>query len=158
MTETTDLAPTLCEILDLKPLPGMHGESLFPIIESKKRKEAVFADGGHEEELLLRFRDKTLNKDNPKWNNNPNWLKNMTYKKYPDTMARAKMVRTDRYKMVIRLKGGNELYDLKKDPWELNNCWDEPGLSEVKMDLMIKLINWSLKTDTDLPYQDKVTV
>jgi arylsulfatase A-like enzyme len=82
--------------------------------------------------------------------------KQATYQATRETMARTKMIRTERWKMVIRLAGGNELYDLANDPWELNNRWGEPGLAPVIQDLQLQMIEWCLRTDTDRPHQERV--
>ncbi|MFO7957764.1 MAG: sulfatase-like hydrolase/transferase [Candidatus Brocadiia bacterium] len=155
LTDHADLAPTLCELLGLEPLRGMHGQSLLPFIHDGKRKRAVFADGGHEDEMLARARDVLAYCTEPR-ERRP--AKTQTYYQCPDTMARAKMVRTDRYKMVVRLRGGNELYDLQEDPWELNNRWGDPDLADVVPELMQMLVDWSLRTDPDEPRLEKFTV
>jgi choline-sulfatase len=150
MTEHVDIAPTVLELLGITPDWGIHGESLLPIIEGKKKKEAVFADGGHEEEMFGRVHEYVKDKTKPKNG------KQRTYNMFPETMSRTKMIRTDKWKMVIRLKGGNELYHLEKDPNELKNLWGKPEYDGVVKDLQQKLIEWCLKTDTDRPYQSKV--
>jgi len=66
------------------------------------------------------------------------------------------MVRTRDHKLVMRIRGGNELYDLKSDPWELENRFGDPALREIQAALMEELVNWSLRTDTDQPFQPKV--
>jgi len=58
----------------------------------------------------------------------------------PDTLN-LKTYIDDRYKMTVyynRLEG--ELYDLKKDPDELNNLWDDPDYSDLKSELLLKFI------------------
>jgi arylsulfatase A-like enzyme len=45
------------------------------------------------------------------------------------------MVRTDRWKLVIRLRGGNELYDMASDPHGMHNLRGRPDLSPVVLDL-----------------------
>jgi hypothetical protein len=63
------------------------------------------------------------------------------------------MVRTKQHKLVMRLAGGNELYDLQRDPWELDNRWGDPALREVTLALQQMMIEWCLRTDTDRPHQ-----
>ncbi len=157
LTDHTDIAPTLCELLGLDPFPGIQGKSLLPVIRGEWQRDAVFADGGHEDEMWTRFNFNRKNKDgSPR---EPDG-KQLTYRDAPETMARAKMIRTDRWKLTIRLVGGNELYDMQNDPDEMKNLWPEvegdPELQKVVCDLQTRLVEWCLETDTDRPYQDNV--
>ncbi|MBD2844060.1 sulfatase-like hydrolase/transferase [Paenibacillus sp. IB182496] len=157
--DTTDIAPTLCELLGFEPLPGMHGESLLPAIHGGGMKRAVFADGGHEDALLLRAEAEmgsqmSFGADQPARRD----AKSITYASCPDAMARAKMVRTDKYKLIIRLRGGNELYDMEADPQEMNNRWGDPALAEVLPELMQLMIEWCLRTDPEEPHLARFTV
>ncbi|MGE5557647.1 MAG: sulfatase-like hydrolase/transferase [Bacillota bacterium] len=148
LTEHTDLVPTVLALLGAKPEWGVHGESLLPVISGERKKEAVFADGGHEQEMWGRFNFavKPGKRDG----------KQETYAKYPETMARAKMVRTKDWKLVARLVGGDELYDLAHDPFEMNNLYGDPAYDYIVLDLQRKLIQWCLRTDTDRPFQPEV--
>ncbi len=145
LTEHVDVAPTLLELLGIEPDWGIHGESLLPIISGEKRKEAVFADGGHEEEMWERFSFDPGGSGKQK-----------TYAVCPETMARTKMCRTDEWKLVTRLVGGNELYDMRSDPFEMDNLWGRDEHADVVMDLQQKMIEWCLRTDTDRPFQPDV--
>lgn len=162
LTDHTDLAPTLLELLDLEPLPGVHGQSMRPLFEGGSIRDAVFADGGHEDEMLGRFNHRSLGRDGStrKLRFGIEYRagagKQETYQRCPDTMARAKMVRTQRWKLVVRLRGGNELYDMENDCWELKNLYGDPEYDGVVMELQGKLLEWCLRTDTDRPYQERV--
>jgi choline-sulfatase len=149
LSEHVDLAPTFLQIMGYTPDWGIHGESLVPHITEGKTKEAVFADGGHEEEMWGR-----LNREMP--GNGKRRAKQETYVTCPETMSRTKMVRTDRYKLVVRLIGGNELYDLQSDPDEMKNLYGDPSYASIISDLQLTLIDWCLKTDTDRPFQEEV--
>jgi arylsulfatase A-like enzyme len=50
-----------------------------------------------------------------------------------------RMIRTDRYKLVINPADVNELYDLETDPHELRNRIDHPELRDVQRELMTRL-------------------
>ncbi|MCC2683493.1 MAG: hypothetical protein K0R75_392 [Paenibacillaceae bacterium] len=51
-------------------------------------------------------------------------------------------IRTDRWKMIhYRNRTYGELYDLKHDPWETNNLWDDASLLPIKAQLYSLLIN-----------------
>ncbi len=149
VTDHTDIVPTLVELLGLNPVPGVHGESLIPVIAGERSRAAVFADGGHEGEMISRFTKQPL----------PSSIKESakqaTYRAYPESMARAKMICTTTHKLVVRLHGGDELYDLQSDPWEMVNRFDDPALLEVKSALQQQLLEWCLKTDTDRLFQEK---
>jgi choline-sulfatase len=157
LNEKVDLPPTLLELLGIEPDWGIHGRSLLPLIRGGPGKEAVFADGGHEEEMWGRF---NFNPQDKQGNPRPLDGKQRTYREAPETMARTKMVRTERWKLVCRLAGGNELYDLQADPQELKNLWgahaSDAERSRVVRDLQEKLIEWCLRTDTDRPFEPKV--
>jgi arylsulfatase A-like enzyme len=69
----------------------------------------------------------------------------------PTTVARAAMVRTREWKLVIRSAGGEELYDLTNDPQELVNRANDPALSQIRDDLRERLLYWYLRT-SDNPH------
>jgi len=52
------------------------------------------------------------------------------------------MMRTPRYKLTRFDDGGEELYDLARDPDELNNAIDLPEMAGVKADLQRQLEVW----------------
>lgn len=153
LSEHVDLPGTILDLLGLAPDWGVHGTSLVPLLHGAPGKEAVFADGGHEEEMWPRFNFSEADKQGvPAVLNG----KQRTYQQHPASMARTKMVRTATHKLVVRLAGGNELYGIEQDPWELDNRWGDPALREVALDLQQKMIAWCLRTDTDRPHQQTV--
>ncbi len=157
MSEHTDIVPTVMDLLGLQTDWGVHGESMVPLAKGEKKKQAVFGNGGHEEEMWGRFNFAKKDKDGKPRNKDG---KQLTYIQCPETMSRTKMIRTDDWKLVIRLTGGNELYNLKDDPWELNNIYDQHEtdleIKAVVADLQLQLVEWCLRTDTDRPFQEKV--
>ena len=48
-------------------------------------------------------------------------------------------VRTNRYKYVVWSYGAKELYDLRKDPYEIHNVIADPGYASVRARLAHKL-------------------
>ena len=148
LSDHTDLASTLMRLMDLQPPDWLtHGHDLTPLLmgEVASIRQAVFADGGHEIKMRRRFSNASSTKG-----------KQQTYLHCPDAMARAKMIRTDQYKLIMRETGDHELYDLHEDRWELDNRYEDPAVSHIRQDLMAQLIDWMLKTDPDQPWQEQV--
>jgi N-acetylglucosamine-6-sulfatase len=90
-----DLAPTLLALADTKPAAPMHGRSLVPLLERRKTPwRSSF--------LIEYFSDRTMQR-----------MVNMGYQ----------AVRTERWKYIhyTELDGGDELYDLQRDPYEMRN-------------------------------------
>ena len=81
--------------------------------------------------------------------------KQLTYQECPDSMARCKMVRTDEWKLVIRETGGNELFNVAEDPYEMKNLYGDSQYDHIVAELMLQLIQWCLRTDTDRPFLKK---
>jgi choline-sulfatase len=157
LTQHVDVPSTVLELLGAAPDWGVHGRSMLPAIEGRTVRDAVFADGGHEEDMRGRFSFGEPEGGGPA---RPLDGKQLTYRDSPETMARTKMVRTGRWKLVVRTAGGNELYDMQADPSELVNLWgkqaEDAELARVVADLQLRMIEWCLETDTDRPRQEKV--
>jgi choline-sulfatase len=156
LSDHTDIAPTLCNLLGIPPLPGMQGQDLLPVIRGNAApRKAVFANGGHEKESRNRVYDPfpDTEPENPHLRSD----KQETYLRYPDTMARAKMVRTLDHKLVFRETGDHELYDMTLDPHELDNRFNDPDLRDIRETLLMTLLDWGLQTDTEFPRQQLVS-
>ncbi|MDX2110771.1 MAG: sulfatase-like hydrolase/transferase [Verrucomicrobiota bacterium] len=153
LSEHVDIPATVLDYLGLKAPPEwvLHGHSLIPVLHGAPTRDAVFADGGHEAAMRARFNAQTwAEKDGRKVKTVGG--KQLTYQQCPDAMARCKMVRTEQWKLVIRETGGNELFHLPTDRYEMNNLYGDPQYAAIVADLQLKLIEWTLRTDTDRPY------
>ncbi len=149
LSDHTDFPETMLELLGLSADPAWnrHGRSLVPMLGGDPGKEAVFACGGHEPALRRRFPAQAESlRAKGRLND-----KQRTYLECPDSMARAKMIRTRDWKLVVRETGGDELYHLTEDPWEMNNLHSTPGHEAVLLDLQRRLLEWCLLTDPDQP-------
>jgi N-acetylglucosamine-6-sulfatase len=109
-----DLAPTVLHLAGVKAGPKMDGRSLVPLLAGKR-------PGDWRESFLIEYYSDTVF---PR-------VRNMGYQ----------AVRTLRYKYIhyVDLEGMDELYDLNRDPYEMNNLIDDPGsqatLDELKAEL-----------------------
>ncbi|GAH07621.1 unnamed protein product, partial [marine sediment metagenome] len=111
-----DLAPTVLDLAGLKrsDAPKMNGRSLAP-----------FLRGG-----------------NPK-----NWRKSFFIEYNTDTVFPRvyrmgyRAIRTNRWKLIhyLDLEGMDELYDLKRDPYELENRIDDPAVQATLENLRTQL-------------------
>ena len=149
LSDHTDLADTVLELIGIRAEEEWvrHGRSLLPMLSGGEGKSAVFASGGHEAAMRARFPGQAdlLAADGPLGD------KQRTYLECPESMARAKMVRTRDWKLVVRETGDDELYHIAQDPWEMNNLAGQPGTETATLDLQRLLIDWSLQTDPDRP-------
>ena len=111
-----DLAPTLIELAGGKPGAQMQGRSLLPLLTGRRAswRKSILIEYWAEQALP--------------------WLVGMTYK----------AVRTDRYKYIHWVNRGradelDELYDLERDPFELDNLNRSRKLGPVRARLRREL-------------------
>jgi N-acetylglucosamine-6-sulfatase len=127
--QSIDLAPTLLDIAGLKPLPGMQGRSLVPVL-------AGMARGWRSSVLIEYFTDTVFPR-----------VRNMGYV----------AVRTDRHKYIHyrELAGMDELYDLVSDPYEQRNLAGDasarPVLERMQQELQRQL------TETKFPWPTSIS-
>jgi hypothetical protein len=55
--------------------------------------------------------------------------------------------------MVLRPDGVSELYDLGKDPRELNNVFADRSYASTQADLQKRVLDWYLRTADTAPWQ-----
>lgn len=153
LVEMVDLAPTLFELCDIEPPPGLAGRSLFPLIEGKNpsHRNSVYAEGGREPELLDLENPYLYSQGRP-------LAYSAKYKVFfdnPQTLARSAMVRTNCYKLVYRLNGIAELYDLEKDPGELQNVYNQPEYRDQQEHMTCLLVERLLEAQSKNPPIDR---
>jgi arylsulfatase A-like enzyme len=127
MVLNLDMAPTLLEIAGL-PVPAeMQGKSMMPLAEGK----------------------------NVEWRQD--WL--YEYYEYPayENVRPSRGVRTKQYKLIHYFIEPQEfeLYDLEKDPNELNNLYGKPGYDEITKTLKDRIAE--LRRQTNDTYEYKPT-
>jgi arylsulfatase len=114
LVELTDIVPTLLEILEI-PIPeSIQGRSLLSLLT------------GHSD---------------------PTFHREFVRCEYHDALDRqyashANMIRTDQYKLVVyHGHTTGELYDLRQDPEEFHNLWDDPTAQDIKNKLLKQLFD-----------------
>ncbi|MDE3166015.1 MAG: DUF4976 domain-containing protein, partial [Acidobacteriota bacterium] len=72
---------------------------------------------------------------------------------HPETITRATGIRTRDYRLVRRPDGVSELYDLKKDPRELENVYPDRAYASVRETLHAQMLDWYVRTADVAPKQ-----
>ena len=110
LVELVDLAPTLLEASGLRIPSAMQGKSLLPILAGDA--DPAF----HKTHVACDFND------------------SVGYSPV-DVPTQATMTFDGRYKMVVYHREGDlaELFDLKEDPGEFENLWNDPDLQTFKL-------------------------
>lgn len=135
LTGNIDFAPTLLELAGLEPVDGMDGRSLVPLLEDPSR-------GGHEELALMNT--------------------------FPPAPTTSLTVVSGDFKYTYwwfendEMKACEELFDLKRDPYELTNLAGDEGSAEVLEDMRRKydkrLSHWKAEMVNEKSYGSYVTL
>jgi N-acetylglucosamine-6-sulfatase len=117
MALNIDLAPTLLDLAGAESKPDMDGRSLIPLLRGQTPQN-------WRQSFLIEYYSDTVFPG----------LRNMGYR----------AVRSSRYKYIhyVDRAGVDELYDLKNDPYEMNNVIHLPKHKATSKDLKSKAIDW----------------
>jgi arylsulfatase A-like enzyme len=150
LTENIDILPTLLDMLKLDHPYGIQGKSLIPVMNDSTvtHKDYVFCEGGHEKELL----DIEIQPDPHRKVIVGYLIKAKLREVLPDSLRKAKMIRTNEFKLVYRIKDKNELYDLVNDPTEMNNIYYDKQYNQVVNKLEHILLKHLIETEQNLPF------
>lgn len=115
-----DLVPTLCDFANIAIPENLNGKSLKPILEGQILDDDSFV----------------VTELSP-------------YKGEKEEM-KARMLRTSQWKY-IRFSGipGEQLFDMEKDPGEMNNLVDDSTYQDILEQHRQLLADWCIKTDDD---------
>jgi arylsulfatase A-like enzyme len=140
--------PATVEALTGMPAKHTHfGRSLLPILagESDQHRDAVFCEGGRNqgEKHAMEFQG--------------DWeylyaARVSVQARETGEHGRATMVRTHRHKYVRRLYEQDELYDLERDPGEVENRIDDPDYRAVLGELKERLLTFFQETADVVPW------
>ena len=116
IVESVDLVPTLCALAGLEPLATADGRDLSNLLR-----------GGSGEAHRIGVTEFPWSKSVRKGRYRLVWYPpEMFAAEYPD--------------------GFGELYDLERDPWEMENLYFKPEFAAVTRDLREELLNWLVTT------------
>ena len=113
-----------------------------------EHKEYVFAEGGHEKELLQMRTQHNAYRESVVGYQHKERLRTVM----PDTLRKAKSIRTRRYKLVYRIKDRHELYDMQDAAQEMKHLYGAPGYAAVAAELQRTLLEHLIETEENLPF------
>ena len=146
LVELVDLCATIYDYAEISPEYLHFGKSLRPLIQGdcNSHREVVFCEGGRlmGEKQAMELESKSSL--TPKGLYYPR-ISLQTTDELP-YHGKAVMCRTQTHKLVKRLYEKDELYDLTKDPSELENVIDDPAYEPVIQQLEKKLLEWYIET------------
>lgn len=147
-----DIFPTLCTAIgDTIPV-GVQGRSLWPMLTGQDYPEEEFSSivvqqgfGGEDVPLdgKLTFKQEgALGTDKvAQFDELNTWTQSGT----------RRMVRMGDWKLIMDSYGAGELYDLKKDPYEVNNLFGNKKYESKQSNLLARLLAWELRLQDPLP-------
>jgi len=148
LIEMIDLLPTLAEACGIKLAHTHFGRSLLPVLRGERREHRryVFSEGG-----ALKTEIHTHETDRPR--ENIYWARVALQFTMPEVHGKAVMIRSKEWKYVRRLYDTDELYDLRRDPDEVNNLVDDPDLEDVRRRLADAMLTWFIETGDQVPWR-----
>ncbi|WP_226527244.1 sulfatase-like hydrolase/transferase [Metabacillus niabensis] len=145
LVELIDIPATIEEMVGITPSHTHFGKSLIPLLHDrdKHHRDAVFCEGGrlHGETHCMEANATSHGSKTGLY-----WPRLDLQTQEGPEHTKAVMCRTKEFKYVSRLYEKDELYDLRNDPNEVNNCIDDPNLTEELMSLKERLLRFYLET------------
>ncbi|MGH8021723.1 MAG: sulfatase-like hydrolase/transferase, partial [Opitutaceae bacterium] len=146
----TQLYDVMATCLDLANIEARHthfARSLVPQIRGAPGdlQRATFSEGGYNEYEPQCFEDLPLPPEHiycPKIH-----LRNTE----PGTITRTTMMRTTDFKLVLRPDGPSELYDLRKDPREIENVFNHETYAGPQSAMQQRMLAWYIRTSDVTP-------
>lgn len=147
-----DVFPTLCTAIgDIIPM-GVQGRSLWPMLTGKDYPKEEFSSmivqlgfGGEDVPLdnKLTFQQEGAldTKGVARFDELNTWTQS----------GMSRMVRMNDWKLIMNSNGFGELYNLKKDPSELENLFGNKECAKQQSQLLTKMVAWELRLQDPLP-------
>jgi choline-sulfatase len=149
--ELYDVMATCLELAGIEPRHTHFARSLMPQVrgQSGDANRAVFCEGGYNMNEPQTFEPMTFIKSDRDIYAPKVKLQN----EHPETVTRATMIQTSRYKLVMRPDGVSEFYDREKDPRELYNVYGDRTYATAQQDLQMRMLEWFVRTGDVAPKQ-----
>lgn len=152
LVELVDFYATAMDFAQVEPTHTQYGRSLRSILSDRTAsvREFVTCEGGRNPDEIHcdEFHANGPNGTQPF---HPYWPRHYAQTD-PDAHTKGFMLRTSQWKLVSRINGKDELYDLTADPQELHNIFGADGTAAVTAQLKSKLLLWLMETADMVPY------
>ncbi len=150
LVELIDFPATVEEFAGIR-LPQLHfGRSLGPVLrgEQQTHREWVICEGGRlpGEEWVLRADAQMANDPSRLY-----WPRQSLQAADPKYMSKSIMIRTASHKLIKRLSGEDEFYNLQSDPQERRNTIADSACRETVRELESRLLRHWLETSDVVP-------
>ncbi len=144
--EFFDIMATVMALAGVKTRHTHFAQSLVPQLYGSPGDpdRAVFAEGGydpHEPHCFEGRPNASIFTDT----SHIYYPKGLQQREHPESVCRATMLRTLGAKLVRRPEGVNELYDLRHDPFELENIYNHADYSALQNKLENMMLDWAIQ-------------
>jgi len=145
LVELVDLSATISEMAGFELPYTQFGKSLSSAIAGNQfHKDAVICEGGriHGEKQAMELGHTEVS---------PYWPRLSTQYSEGSEHTKAIMIRMENIKYTYRLYEKHELYDLDRDPLELNNIIDDSDYFEILVKFKERLLRFMIETGDFVP-------
>lgn len=151
IVELYDVMATCLELAGIEARHTHFARSLMPQLRGNPGdpNRAAFCEGGYDVNEPQSFEPMADFSSSE----NIYYPKVALQNEHPETVTRATSITTSDFKLVARVGGGNELYDLKKDPRELHNVYGEGSYGTMQEALERRMLDWYIHTSDVVPKQ-----
>ncbi len=146
-----DIMPTACEVMGAEIPSGVQGRSLTEMLSGrdypKEEFASVISEAGFGGQYITKddwadyVEEGAVRKKGLFFDELNTWSQSGTIS----------MVRKGDWKMVMDMHGNGELYNMRKDPSEMNNLFDSRRYSRKKEELMQELLKWEIGLNDPIP-------
>ena len=145
LVELVDITQTVCDMTDVKCEYVQFGKSMLNTLAGDDfLKDAVFSEGG-------RIHGETWAMEKGHGPASAYWPRLSTQEMEGPEHTKAVMIRMGDLKYVYRLYEKDELYDLAKDPKELNNIIDLPEYQSDVVKMKMRMLQFMVETGDIVP-------
>ena len=163
-TSMADVMPTLCEAIGTEIPIGVQGRSLWPLLQGKEYPREEFRSAYSEAGLGGLYYEASDNisftgtepearAKKEQEQRTANGVRNGGFDELNKVTLSGlqKMVRWGDWKLIYDMMGYGQLYNLKKDPCELDNLFGKPEHAAEQAKLMAELCMWTIRCQDSLP-------